>query len=170
MTKIWMQAGARAVTIASLLALGLALSAQAQQVGVDGIWQSEDGEGRIEVGPCESSRDLRCGKIVWIKTPLTADGKAVLDSKNPVDGLKSRPICGIQILSELQPIGAGDYDRGQIYDPEEGKIYAGSMKLVGEKLKITGSVDVPILGPMSDSESWTRVTQPFTRCATVAQK
>jgi uncharacterized protein (DUF2147 family) len=158
-------AGAFAIAVVSL-ATGVA----AQQSPVDGIWQNEDGEGRVEIGPCAADTQLRCGKIVWIKKPLAPNGRPVVDAKNPDDALKSRPICELEIISELQPTPSGDFQGGKIYDPEEGKTYAGSMKLVGTKLKVTGSIVLPVLGQISDSETWTRVTTSFTRCSSLAQK
>lgn len=171
MSMTWNQShSVRRAAASTVVLVAVATSAIAQQAPVDGVWQSEDGEGRVEIGPCSANQEFRCGKIVWIKTPLADNGKPVVDAKNPDDVLKTRPICGLEILSRFNLTATGDFERGNIYDPEEGKNYAGTMKLVGDTLKISGSIDVPILGLLSGSETWTRVTTSFTRCSTVAKK
>ena len=145
-------------------------SALAQQSSVEGLWRSEDGEGIVEVAPCAQGATPRCGKIVWIKKPLDDKGRPIVDAKNPNAALKTRPICGIEILSGLKPNATGGFDGGTIYDPEEGKTYTGAMVLAGDKLKVTGSIEMPVVGPLSDSENWTRVTTAFERCTGAPKK
>ena len=131
---------------------------------VEGTWKSEDGEGIVEVAPCAALAGAYCGRIAWIKKPRDADGKPVTDAKNPDAALQKRPVCGIEVFSGMQPATDGSYGGGTIYDPEEGKSYSGSLKLIGPVLKVTGFVELPILGKVSDSEVWTRATTPFERC------
>jgi uncharacterized protein (DUF2147 family) len=151
-----------ASTTLAMLCIGSA--AQAQSPAVDGVWKSEDGEGMIEVAPCAADPAARCGKIVWIKTPLTSEGKPLTDLNNPDAKLQKRPMCGVEILTGMKPSADGSFAGGTIYDPEEGKMYKGSFKLDGAALKVTGFVEAPVLGKLSETDTWTRVTTPFDRC------
>jgi uncharacterized protein (DUF2147 family) len=154
----------RSIAVAAFAIFCAGSSAQAQSPNVDGVWKSEDGEGMIEVSPCPAEPAARCGKIVWIKTPLTTEGKPLTDANNPDAKLQKRPMCGVEILTGMKPTGDGSFGGGLIYDPEEGKTYKGSFKLDGAALKVTGFVDAPILGKLSESDNWTRVTTSFDRC------
>ena len=161
-----MNVGSRLCAL-GLFALGLPASAQA--AGVEGTWRSQDGEGIVEIAPCASAADQRCGKLVWMKKPLDDEGKPQRDVKNSDPALARRPVCGLEILSGLKPDGAGGYGAGKIYDPEEGSTYTGAIKLEGEALKVTGSIET-FIKPISDSETWTRVNEPFERCSAAAKK
>jgi uncharacterized protein (DUF2147 family) len=131
----------------------------------DGVWQSKDGEGYVEIAACAAGAETRCGTIVWIKAPLDKSGKPQADDNNPDAKLRPRPVCGLQVFSGMAPDAGGGFSGGAIYDPEEGKTYAGALTLDGDRLKVTGSIELPVLGKISDSETWTRVTTPFERCA-----
>ena len=152
------------LTCMAVAALSLGGTAARAASPVEGTWKSEDGEGIVEVAPCAAPAGAYCGRIVWIKQPRDADGKPVTDAKNPDAALQKRPVCGIEILSGMQPAADGSYAGGTIYDPEEGKSYRGSFTLDGTVLKVTGYVELPILGKLSDTDVWTRVTTPFERC------
>ncbi len=153
--------------LAAVLAACLMASAAhaADPVGVDGVWRNEDGEGLIEVAACATDPAAKCGKIVWMKKPLDERGKPQQDVKNADAALQKRPICGLEVVSGMKPAASGGYDGGLLYDPEEGKSYQGTMTLDGTKLKVTGFIDTPVLGKLSDSESWTRTTEAYVPCA-----
>ena len=156
----------RRLIVLAAISIGLVASvALAGPVGVDGTWRSEDGEGIIEIAACAADATAKCGRIVWIKSPADDKGKPVRDAKNPDAALQKRPICGIEVVSGMKPVAEGAFEGGMLYDPEEGKSYKGTMKLDGAALVVTGYVEAPILGKLSDSEKWTRVTDPFERCA-----
>ena len=153
----------RAILCACAALAAASAGATAGPAAVDGTWKSEDGEGIVEVAACAADPAARCGRIVWIKTPLV-DGKPVRDANNPDAALQKRPICGLEVVSAMKPATDGSYAGGTVYDPEEGKSYKGSMKLDGGVLKVTGYVEAPILGKLTDTDAWTRVTTPFERC------
>ena len=161
-----MHAGLR-LCVLGLLALGFASTAQAG--GVEGTWRSQDGEGIVEIAPCAAAADQRCGKLVWMKKPLDDEGKPQRDVKNSDPALARRTVCGLEILIGLKADGKGGYGAGKIYDPEEGRTYTGAIKLEGEALKVTGSIET-FIKPISDTETWTRVVDPFERCPAAAKK
>lgn len=151
--------------LAALSVAAMTSAASAGPAAVDGTWRSEDGEGIVEIAACAADATAKCGRIVWIKSPADDKGKPVRDAKNPDAALQKRPICGIEVVSGMKPVAEGAFEGGMLYDPEEGKSYKGTMKLDGAALVVTGYVEAPILGKLSDSEKWTRVTDPFERCA-----
>jgi len=61
--------------------------------------------------------------------------------------LKNRPVVGMTILRGLRRLG-GEYDGGTILDPDEGRTYRCSAKLLdgGRKLEVRGYVGVPLFG------------------------
>ena len=59
-------------------------SAQLAQ-GALGVWADEDGQSNIEIAPCG---DDLCGRIVWLKEPFDASGKAQTDINNPDPSLR----------------------------------------------------------------------------------
>ena len=84
------------------------------------MWMNDDGEGAVEIEPCG---DKRCGRLVWLKTPLDTSGVRMRDGNNPEPVDRRRPLCGVQIIKDLAPQNDGSWDGGSIYDPEEGKAY-----------------------------------------------
>lgn len=152
---------AGALVVAVALGSGAAI---AQVAGVDGVWSSEDGEGYIEVADCTSIPGAKCGSIVWIKSPLDAAGKPIRDAKNADPALQKRALCGVEVVSAMVPSADGGFAGGTVYDPEEGKTYKGSIKVEGGALKITGYIETPIK-PLSDTDTLTRVSEPFERCS-----
>lgn len=129
--------------------ISLAQSADA----VVGEWYTTDQRGKVDIYPCE---DAYCGKIVWLKEPNNPDGSPKLDKENPDESLQDRTIEGIEILSGLEYDGEGEYEDGEIYDPESGKTYSCLMRLKngGSELEVRGYVGFSLIGR---SEQWTRV-------------
>jgi len=138
----------------SLILLALPCRALSQESGADallGQWVTAGGESRVEIAKCDSV--TYCGKIVWLRDPLK-DGKPVVDDKNPVDSLKSRPVLGLEILRKFTYAGDQVWNGGKIYDPKSGNDYSAKMTLVDEKnLDLRGYVVIPLFGR---TEHWVR--------------
>jgi uncharacterized protein (DUF2147 family) len=115
----------------NLMRAGLALAflmlsaalAMAQNVSPEGVWQAGDnGESKIQIGPCG---DALCGRIVWMAAPDDDAGQPKLDANNPEPSLRSQPLLGLTILSDLRPSASKRNQwEGMIYNPEDGKTYA----------------------------------------------
>jgi uncharacterized protein (DUF2147 family) len=102
---------------ASLLMVSPALAA----APITGKWLTTERDSIIEIAPCDAGRrDMLCGKVIRV-AKIGADGKAMLDFHNPSPALRSRPIQGINVLSDL--VNGGNDWRGKIYDPRSGKSY-----------------------------------------------
>jgi uncharacterized protein (DUF2147 family) len=111
---------------------------------VAGVWQSESGITRVRVSPCGSGL---CGTVVWQKNPSK-------DVYNPDPAKRERQIVGLQLVSNMQPVGNDEWS-GAIYNYEDGKTYAGKVKVNGaNSLAIGGCV---LGGMVCQSKTWTKI-------------
>jgi len=130
---------------------------------ISGVWVNDTGKGAIEIGQCG---DKLCGSIVWLKDPNDKSGKPLTDGYNPEASKRRRPICGLQVIGDVKRISANIWDKGWIYDPEEGKSYDVELKLKSpDRLSVTGYLGTKLL---SETFVWTRAPSNFSRCTTPA--
>ena len=85
-----------------------------------GVWIDDSGQGAVEIYICTDNPNRLCGRIVWLKEPLNAEGVPKHDRYNPNAQMQGRPICGLPILWGLGLMSDGTFDGGQIYDPKTG--------------------------------------------------
>jgi len=128
-----------------------------------GLWATEpnpvDGNAHVEIS-AEGGKFH--GRIVWLEKPeYAADdeqgmgGKAKVDRENPDPKLQSRPILSLEIMKGFVYSGKGEWKKGTIYDPENGKTYKCKAKITDEgRLKVRGYIGFSMLGRTS---VWTRV-------------
>ena len=136
----------------SALACGLAaalLAAPAYAASaVDGLWRTPVKHGVLEVYDCG---DQVCARVVTSDTLKANPEERDLRNRDPT--LRSRPMKGLVIISGMSG-GPSDWKGGHAYNPEDGKTYAGSMRLTGpDTLTLTGCV----VFPFCQSRTWTRV-------------
>ncbi|MBK8008320.1 MAG: DUF2147 domain-containing protein [Rhizobiales bacterium] len=110
---------------------------------VAGVWQSQSGITRVKVLPCGTGL---CGHVVWQKNPSK-------DVHNPDPSKRERPIVGLQLVSNMKPVGPGEWS-GSIYNYEDGKTYQGKVKAAGNAIEIGGCV---MGGMICQSKTWTKV-------------
>ncbi len=107
-----------------LLALaGLALSAASVATATPaadpvGRWNREDGLGGIRIATCGPAL---CGFVVWLKDP----------------GGPAR--VGDRVLYDMRQV-ADDTWSGSAHNPEDGREYAGTLKLDGDRLVTRGCI------------------------------
>ena len=118
------------------LALVIAISAPAFAAQpIAGRWLTTDGGAVIAIGPCGAAL---CGRIAkLIKGPPSGPP---VDAMNPDARLRTRPLVGTPILTNLVP--DGDSWKGKIYDPKRGKTYNVTVSRDGAKLKLQACVAV----------------------------
>lgn len=164
-TNIFGRSGAslRVVTaLAGLMALSLPASADPREAG---IWYDDTGKGAVKIEICTPT--TLCGKIYWLKEPLTPSGEPKIDRYNPDASMRTRPICGLPVLGDLEQLSGGGFDNGWVYDPKEGKSYSVALDLIApDKLKVTGYKGMKFLGK---SFIWTRAPADLPSCATHAE-
>ena len=140
-------------TIAVAL-MGLALTGAATAAHADspasGTWLMQNGKVTVRVSECGSNL---CGTIVGLKKPRDKNGNPKRDISNPDPSLRSRPIIGITILSNMRPDGKNKW-KGNIYNPDDGNTYSSRMKLQNNNLmKVEGCV----IGFLCKSMKFTRL-------------
>lgn len=145
----------------SLAGLLMAIAAPAQAGPAEtGLWIDDTGKGAVRIEACGAKL---CGRIVWLKEPVNAQGLPLTDKNNPDPGKQTRPICGLPILGQLEPLPEGGYDNGWVYDPKVGKSYDVAITLAGpNQLQVTGYKGVRFLGK---SFYWTRAKSELPPCS-----
>jgi uncharacterized protein (DUF2147 family) len=134
------------VLLATLLSGSLPARSQTDP---SGIWLTQAGDARVQVGRCGSGI---CGKIIWLRDPIDSrTGQPQVDDKNPNPALARRPIIGLSIFSEMQQVGATRWS-GRIYNADDGQTYVAHVTLRNDSaLEVEGCV-----GALCGGEIWTR--------------
>ena len=128
-----------------------------------GTWIDATGAGAVEIYVCADRADRLCGRIVWLKELLNAQGVPKRDRYNPNAALQNRPICGLPVLGNLARVSGG-FDGGWIYDPKVGKSYNAAVQLATpDRLVVTGYMSLKFL---SKSFTWSRAPADLQRCPT----
>lgn len=129
------------------LLIALAFAAPASPAEARGLWKTPSG-GHIRLAACGA--DI-CGSVVT--SPHLRENPEQNDALNANPSLRSRKIKGLRTL-QVSPTGAGEWNKGWVYNPEDGKTYKAELKLLGGgKLKMTGC----IARPLCQSQTWTRI-------------
>jgi len=89
-------------------------------------------------------------------------GSASVDRYNPNPARRTTPICGLQVIGDVQKLPEGTWDQGWIYDPKTGSSYNVTLTLQGpDQLKVTGYKGIKLL---SKSFIWNRAPLDLPRC------
>lgn len=135
-------------------------TAAAPPAAVEGVWLT-DSLTEMTIAACPQGF---CGYISKIVVPErirqqmgssldSVDVSQYTDVNNKDPRLKKRPIQGLQILT-LKPTGNPNYYEGEIYNPEDGNIYSGSVEVTsGDKIKLKGCV----LYVLCQEQLWARI-------------
>lgn len=117
-----------------------------------GMWQSEHGSARIRISKGGENYN---GRIVWLKDGQDESGKPKTDKNNPSEALKSKPIIGMEALSDFIYKGDGVWDGGTVYDPRTGKTYDCKLSMGPDgKLEVRAFMGISLIGK---TQTWSRV-------------
>jgi len=148
------------------LALAVPVAAGMEAEGakdVRGLWVDHRIPERRKVAVwIEDCAGLLCGRIYWLKKPLSPGGRPKRDHRNPDFRLRDRPLCGLRILSGFRRTNDDTWSAGQIYNPSDGRTFSSTMTLEHDGgLRIHGYLGVPVLGK---TVAWVRPQDPPGRC------
>jgi hypothetical protein len=150
--------------------------------GAVGVWIDHTGRGAVEIAPCSALPPPNaaaaaapprptanpvepgnlCGRIVWLQNPNDAKGKPLIDDLNKNAAKRGAPICGLQIIGEVKPQSDGSWDKGWIYDPEQGSAFDVELRLRNpETLQVKGYLGVKFL---SETYVWRRAKELPPKC------
>lgn len=130
--------------------LSPSLLVAAQEDDILGEWITEGGGARVEI----FKKDHRYyGKIVGLKEPnflpgevKGLDGTPRLDSNNQKESLRSRPLLGVELVKNFR-FEKGIWTDGQIYNPENGKVYKCKITLTEDgNLHVRGYIGISLIG------------------------
>lgn len=150
----------RVMAVAAAALTGLSVSAAAQNGPAElGIWYTHTGKGAVQIYRCMQDPSRLCGRIVWLKRKTYDNGEPLKDRRNPRAEMRSREICGLAMLGNLQKSG-NTWKNGWVYDPEKGSTHTASIKANGpETLTLTG-----YKGIFYKSFTWKRAPDDIPRC------
>lgn len=156
----WWRGCVGGVAVAAAIGLGPAVAQDALPAPIEGVWLTT-ARTELTITPCAAGY---CGHISKIVVPeailqqygaeLEAiDPAAFVDANNKDPALRGRPIHGMQILL-LRQSGNPLYYEGEIYNPQDGNIYSGSVEVLGTDLiRLKGCV----LYVLCEEQDWSRV-------------
>lgn len=129
-----------------------------------GLWATDPegggGEAHVEV---YKENGKYYGKIIWLAQPVYppddpkgTPGEPKTDLNNPDPDLQTNPVVGLLITKDFVYKGKGQWHKGTIYDPDNGKTYKCKIKYGDNEnvLKVRGFIGVSLLGR---NTYWTRV-------------
>jgi uncharacterized protein (DUF2147 family) len=140
----------RFALIASIFAALLAVSAASAQMGdPSGTWRTQAGDAKVRISKCGTQI---CGVVVWLRDPVNpANGKPMVDDKNPNPALAKRPMIGLPLFTDMRIAGPNKWS-GHIYNADDGGTYVSNISVSGpDTLRVEGCV-----GGLCGGESWTR--------------
>jgi uncharacterized protein (DUF2147 family) len=122
------------IFIVSSLFAGITLYVQSDIL--PGVWVTEGSRSKVEIFRTGNSY---AAKIIWLAEESNKEGQPKTDKKNPDPALRSRPIIGLVILSDLK-LENGIWKGSKIYSPERGEYIDCSLQLQdGYTLRITAT-------------------------------
>ena len=115
---------------------------------VDGVWHAPVNHAVIEIYDCGAA--VVCGRV--LASDRLRAHPDMRDLHNPDAALRGRPVKGLEMMSGFQG-GPGQWNGGQLYNPDDGHTYHGAITLVdAHTLKLAGC----IFGPFCRTQVWTR--------------
>ena len=132
-------------------ALTLQSPAAAQNSDVTGLWRTPvDGGGLVRLTPCGG--DI-CGTVVDSPRLRTHPDQRDVNNRDPDQ--RHRPLRGLRML-RATPEGGGRWGDGWVYNPEDGRTYRGSLRLLSNgQLRLTACV----VAPLCRTQTWTKVRE-----------
>ncbi|MCI3132822.1 DUF2147 domain-containing protein [Phenylobacterium aquaticum] len=142
------------LTLALAAASTLPSNAAASVAAPDlvGRWSTAGGE-IVAFGSCaeQVAKPLICGRLVRLKTEAC---RKRLDVQNPDPAQRGRHVLGLEILHGLTESSPGVWAGGDLYNPDDGHRYAGTIRLQGpDHLDLQGCA----LTVVCRAQAWRRV-------------
>ncbi|WP_375396908.1 DUF2147 domain-containing protein [uncultured Sphingomonas sp.] len=102
---------------------------------IKGRWITNDGGAVVAIADCGNKI---CGRIErFLKPPVGPQ----VDAKNPDATLRTRPLLGLPLLTDLA--ADGDGWTGRIYDPRSGRTYRAVVTTAADgKLRVKGCLSI----------------------------
>jgi uncharacterized protein (DUF2147 family) len=146
-------------SLGPLLALcAVAALPASASAAVTGFWVTDEQDGIIEIKQC--GRTL-CG---YIRAVLNSYGEKppFVDRLNEDASLRSRAICGLPVIGQLEKLAGDTWGNGWVYDPKRGRTFNLEITQSGpDRLTLHGYAGVRFLGK---TVVWTRAQSRPAAC------
>ncbi|MEO1281154.1 MAG: DUF2147 domain-containing protein [Pseudomonadota bacterium] len=133
------------VALAAVCAGAVAMAPRAAEAtsAPIGLWFEHTGRGAVEISNCGNGL---CGKLVWLKNAQNTSA------------------CGLEIIGDVQPVTAGRWDNGWIFDPDFGQKFDVELTpMENGDLRVLGYAGLKTL---SQTMIWKRAPSDLLRCDT----
>jgi len=122
------------------------------QDAIIGFWKTGNGNAIVEI---YKTNNKYFGKIVWLAEPIDPNtGIAKVDSKNPNEALRTKPIIGLINLRNFDFIKTNLWENGKVYDPKNGKDYSCKITMIdANTIDVRGFIGFSMLGR---TDTWKR--------------
>lgn len=119
-----------------------------------GAYSGKQGDDRFKVKIVKLSDGTYRGQVFWMERDKDAQGKKILDTKNPDKSLRTKPADQVVLFSGLKyDAKKRCWNDTKIYDPQRGlKAHMSAEFIADGRLRIKGS----LLG-ISENVFWSRV-------------
>lgn len=119
-----------------------------------GTYSGKQGDDRFKVKIVKLSDGTYRGQVFWMERDKDAQGKKILDTKNPDKSLRTKPADQVVLFSGLKYDAKKHcWNDTKIYDPQRGlKAHMSAEFIADGRLRIKGS----LLG-ISENVFWSRV-------------
>jgi uncharacterized protein (DUF2147 family) len=148
-----MRAALNALLCALLFSAGTNAAAQAPApVGLWKTYSDRTGEADGLVRITEADSELE-GTVVKVFSPPAPSANPLCEECR--GALRNQPIVGMKILRRMRAEGDA-YSGGEILDPDEGRVYRCTLRVIdgGRKLEVRGYVGISLFGR---TQVWDRV-------------
>jgi uncharacterized protein (DUF2147 family) len=85
-----------------------------------GVWMPADEGSMVEIYSCG---EAMCARVVWMEEERDEDGNILTDIYNPDPDLRSVPVLGLEIMTDILPTEDQGVWRGLVYNPQDGRTY-----------------------------------------------
>ena len=127
--------------------IAAALTAGAAPLPIEGLWRAQSGGGVIELHRCG---EALCGRVA--ESEDISANPDLRDIHNKRADLRDRKMKDLDLFYGFKG-GPTRWTGGQIYDPDDGRIYHGSIELLpSDRVKVVGCLVAPLCG----GQVWTR--------------
>jgi uncharacterized protein (DUF2147 family) len=138
-----------ATVVLALVSALLASGGHAQtRLPILGVWQTDDKDSAAEFYTCG---DKVCARLIWFKAASDSAASPRVDPRvdqhNPDPALRTRPLCGMDIITRLTPRAPTHLDGGKVYSAGTGKTYDLAVDVEAPtRLRLRGYLGTPLLG------------------------